>query len=61
MIDGECLECKRYFTGSCNGVEYRKRKEITIENSCSGFLHTKTKTEDVINKLSEIVNKVLME
>lgn len=57
MIDRECLECKRYFNGSCNGVE--DRKEITIENSCSGFLHTKT--EDVINKLSEIVNKALME
>ena len=38
MIDEECLKCKRYFSGSCNGVENRKRKEITIENRCSGFL-----------------------
>lgn len=38
MIDKECLECKRYFVKSCNGIEDRGRKEITIENSCSGFL-----------------------
>lgn len=38
MVDKECLECKRFHSGSCNGIEDRKRKEITIENSCSGFL-----------------------
>lgn len=38
MIDEECLHCKRYYSGSCNGVEDRKRETITTENSCSGFL-----------------------
>ena len=38
MIDKECLDCKRYYSGSCNGVKDRKRKIITIENSCSGYL-----------------------
>lgn len=53
MIDKECLECKRYFVKSCDGVEDRGRKEITIENSCSGFLHIET--TDIINKLYSIV------
>lgn len=53
MIDKECLECKRYFTKSCEGVEDRKRKEITIENSCSGFLHIEI--EDIIDKIYNIV------
>ena len=44
MIDEECLKCKRYFSGSCNGVENRKRKEITIENRCSGFLKIVSKS-----------------
>lgn len=38
MIDKECLECVRYYSGSCNGIEDRKRESITVENSCSGFL-----------------------
>ena len=38
MIDKECILCKIYYSGSCNGVEDRKRDKITIENSCSGFL-----------------------
>lgn len=38
IIDEECLDCKRYYSGSCNGVEDRKREKITIENSCSGYL-----------------------
>jgi hypothetical protein len=38
MIDKECLERKRYYSGSCNGAEDRRRDEITIENSCAGFL-----------------------
>ena len=37
MIDKECLKCRRYLN-SCDGVKDRKRKIITIENSCSGFL-----------------------
>lgn len=53
MIDKECLECKRYFVKSCDGVEDRGRKEITIENSCSGFLHTET--EDILTKIYRIV------
>ena len=53
LMDKECLECKRYFTGSCDGTEDRKREKITIENSCSGFLHIET--EDVIDKVYNIV------
>lgn len=45
MIDKECLECKRYYSGSCDGIEDRKRNIITIENSCSGFLEN-AKTEE---------------
>ena len=52
MIDKECLECKRYFSGSCEGTEDRKREEVTIENSCSGFLHIET--EDIIDKIYNI-------
>lgn len=43
MIDKECLSCKRYYSGSCNGVEDRKRDKITIENSCSGYLKIEEK------------------
>lgn len=53
VIDKECLECKRYFVKSCDGAEDRGRTEITIENSCSGFLHIETK--DILNKLYSIV------
>lgn len=53
MIDKECLECKRYFTGACNGEKDRNRKEITIENACSGFLYIET--EDIIDKIYNIV------
>lgn len=56
MIDNECLKCKRYFTNSCDGVEDRNRKEITIENSCSGFLYIET--EDIIHKLSYILEEL---
>ena len=38
IIDKECLDCKRYYSGSCSGVEDRKREKITIENSCAGHL-----------------------
>lgn len=38
MIDKECLQCIRLYSGSCQGVSDRKRITITIENSCSGFL-----------------------
>lgn len=59
MIDKECLECKRYYSKSCNGVEDRKRKEITIENSCSGLLKTKNKNLQT-RKLQKIVNVLLI-
>ena len=42
--DKECLECKRFYSGSCDGAWDRKRTEITIENSCSGFLRRDEKT-----------------
>ena len=45
MIYKECFKCKRYFSGSCNGVEDRKRKKITIENSCSGYLKIGSKKQ----------------
>lgn len=38
MKDEECLNCLRFHSKSCNGVENRGREKITIENSCSGFL-----------------------
>lgn len=56
MIDKECLECKRYHSGSCDGVEDRKREEIIIENSCSGFLQFDT--EDVIENLFLIIHEL---
>lgn len=42
MIDNECLECKRYYSGSCYGVEDRKREVINKYNSCSGFIKKKS-------------------
>lgn len=56
LIDKECLECKRYLSGSCHGAKDREREEITIENSCSGFLPTET--EDVIGELYNIVTEL---
>lgn len=53
LIDKECLECKRLFSWSCNGVKDRGREEITIENSCSGFLHIET--EDIIGRLYDVI------
>lgn len=38
MVDKECLDCKRYYSGSCDGVKDRNRENITIENCCSGYL-----------------------
>lgn len=38
MKDKECLNCLRFHSKSCSGVKDRGREEITIENSCSGFL-----------------------
>lgn len=46
MVDKECQECKRFYSGSCDGVADRGREEITIENSCSGFL----KREEVLKR-----------
>ena len=37
-VDMECINCKRFKSGSCAGVEDRKRDIITIKNQCSGFL-----------------------
>lgn len=51
MVDKECLECKRFYSGSCNGIEDRGRKEITIENSCSGFLKKEHIKEKFYNSL----------
>ena len=42
MVDKECLECKRYYSGSCDGVEDRKREVVNKYNSCSGFLKKKS-------------------
>lgn len=48
MVDKECLGCKRYYSGSCEGVEDRKRENITIENRCSGYL----KIDNLVMKTS---------
>ena len=50
MIDKECLKCKRYYSKSCNGVEDRQRNEISVENSCSGFLIDERLTEKEAKK-----------
>ena len=55
MIDNECLKCKRLFSGSCHGTEDRGREEITVENSCSGFLLAET--EDIIGEFYNIVTE----
>lgn len=44
--DEECLQCKRYHSGSCIGTINREREEITDRNRCSGF----SKYEDGENK-----------
>lgn len=36
--DNECLECKRYHSGSCIGTINRGRKTITDGNRCGGFI-----------------------
>ena len=36
--DVECIRCKRYHSGSCNGVEDRGRDFVNIYSMCSGFL-----------------------
>ena len=56
MIDKECLKCKRYYSGSCHGVEDRNRLEITIENSCSGFLHIEV--ENIIDRLFSVITEL---
>jgi hypothetical protein len=37
-IDKECICCKRFYSGSCKGVENRGRDRIVLENSCSGHV-----------------------
>lgn len=35
--DEECLQCKRYHSGSCIGTIDRGREEITDRNRCAAF------------------------
>lgn len=57
MVDKECLECKRYYSKSCKGIEDRGRNEITIKNSCSGFLkiyqHCESANEDYFECMND--------
>lgn len=44
-IDKECICCKRIYSGSCDGVEDRGRKEINLYNRCSGHLYVDNETD----------------
>lgn len=56
-VDKECLQCLRYHSKSCEGIEDRCREKITTKNSCSGFLHnTKTHSREELYKYLDSVD-----
>ena len=44
--DEECLRCKRYYSGSCDGTINRGREVITIENMCGCFIERNEQCEE---------------
>jgi hypothetical protein len=56
MIDKECLDCRRYHSKSCNGVEDRGRDKITIENCCSAHLSINLTNQEIAEDCEGILN-----
>lgn len=44
-IDKECICCKRFYSGSCDGINERGRIQINSYNGCSGHLYVDNKSD----------------